>query len=87
MDDEEPDQRDFHFGEEEDDEEGAHAFESLGGRTGYQQRINDFERQADVMKHERRYLNKVKAEKALVREDARKRSRHKIELEFDDHRK
>ena len=71
----------------EDPDEANNIFESLGGRSGYSQRVNEFDRQAQTMRHEKRYLDKVKTDKLSQRQDERMRNRKNHDIEFDDYRK
>jgi hypothetical protein len=49
--------------------------------------MQEFERQAKTQKHERRYLEKLKNDKNMQREDLIERRKHNNEVEFDDYRK
>jgi len=63
-------QRDYHFDSsdssvetsdvnipfQEYDESEREAYDNLGGRQGYQKRVQDFARQSKVMRHEKRYV-------------------------------
>ncbi len=49
--------------------------------------MQDYDRLASTIKHERRYLEKMKSEKKSTREDKHERTKRAHDIEFDDYRK
>ena len=49
--------------------------------------MKDFERQAKLMRHEKRYMEKGRKDRNMQIDDNTKRSKQAYNLEFDDYRK